>query len=370
MKSTRLATFVTAFVAVGVALGVLLPATVAAASLPSLRLTIGRKCVGDYGSAANTTFELVWRDSDGGLIGKKAVTTDEFGYWNFCATGHHTLSAGDRLKVTVGADSKTLTIPDLTLTVNRVHNYLSGRAPAGTGLRVLCTGGNGFEPCIWNVGVRAGVNGYWSHPVPWDVTGYHGFDGQPFELHWRSPAGDSVYVDANAPTIHVEVGTANVWGYYDANATSYVRLYDSSMTLKATAAITGAPYLGAFQGTFRDSGGNLVKSGVGDTVASGIASNARFVLPQIDATATASTDRVTGQCENTSSSLGYADISLYRTGKLRGSASAGDQDGAFDFDFRHADEVYNEANIKRGDRLVIDCAQGDTDGAEITIYAQ
>ncbi len=365
MKSKRVvARIAGTFVLIGMALGMILPATVAAASLPTLHVTLGRDCT-DYSPwTAESTFKLVWRNADGDLVGKKTITTDQYGEWEFCAPGGHVFTAGDQLKVTVDADSKTLAIPGLTLNVNRVHDYLSGRAPAGSGLRVHCAGANGFEPCQWQDGVRTGDHGYWSHAVPWSDGIPAGY---PFYLTWRSPAGDTVEVDANAPILRANVGTAKVSGYYDANATTYVRLYDSTMTLKGTALITGAAYAGGFQGTFRDSGGNPVAAEPTDTIKSGIASDSQMVVPQIDATATASTDRVTGQCEQTASASNTSLIEDFRT---RNRVGWTNRDGTFNFNFRRVGRFENPANVKPGDRVVVTCGQTAGDEASDTFYAQ
>jgi hypothetical protein len=78
-----------------------------------------------------------------------------------------------------------------------------------------------------------------------------------------------------------------------------------------------------------------------------------------------------GSCGDTGRSLGYANISLYRTGHLRGYAGfQGDgNNGVFDFNFRDLGPFDNEANVKPGDRLVIDCVQSGHDGVLLTIFA-
>jgi len=314
-------------------------------------------------TAPNTTFTLAWKDANGTLVARQDITADGYGYWHFCSATHR-LSAGDTLKATNAAGTNALDVPLLTIAVNRVHNYVSGRAPAGSVVHIHCDGSNGFEPCIWTRRTRAGVNGYWSQPIGWDVQG-----GEPYHVSWKTADGDRVSAYGQAAFVYAEIGTANVTGAIEANTLREIDLYDASMNLKGTATAIGSPRDGGFSAVFRDAHDQRVDVEPADTIdASAVASDAHFVAPQIEATATASTDRVTGQCQDTGTSLGYADISLYRTGNLVGFAQQG-EDGVFDFNFRHLD-AGNEANVKVGDRLVVNCVQDDNDGALLTIYAQ
>ena len=187
---------------------------------------------------------------------------------------------------------------------------------------------------------------------------------------------DRVTAFAQAPFVDAELGTAKVSGALAPDATRTIFLYDSSMTRKGKAVVTGSlngtNEDGSFESVFRDTAGNPVDILPGDTIdATRLSSDSEFVVPAISATATASNDRVIGQCENTTSSLGYANVADYRTGRLRGYARyQGDGDGgAFNFNFRRLGPFNDEANVKPGDRLVINCVQQGGDGALLTIYA-
>jgi len=367
--STRLISRIGAALGFGSLLaGLLVPAAAAAASSPTpFDVWLGSNCVGTYAAPANEMFTLVWKDVHGTLVAHQSVTTDAYGDWQFCSTGH-VVNTGDTFKATAGTTTNTFVVPVLALSVNRVHDRLTGLAPAGTLVHIHCDITNGFEPCIWHQRARADINGKWSQSVPFPVIG-----GYHFDIKWKSDDGDSASVYGQAPYVTPELGTAKVSGAYDDGKSANLFLYDASMTLKGTASITGDAYDGSFGAKFIDAGGHTVNVAAGDTIdATALASNAEFVIPQIQATAVASTDRVSGSCENTPSSLGFANVSLYRTGTLVGWANGeGDGNGGvFDFSFRHLGPFDNEANVKVGDRLVIDCVQQDLDGALLTIHAQ
>jgi hypothetical protein len=346
------------------------PAGAASVAPTPIDGTLGSRCVGHYGSTAGDTFKVVWRNSGGALVAMRTVTVDSDGVWSMCVNGHR-LSAGDSIKATNPGGSHEVQVPLLTIAVNRAHDYLNGRGPAGEGLRLGCDFSNGFEPCVWSDGVRVGPNGYWSAGVKFDIRA-----GETYHATWRSDDDDRFIAFAQAPIVNVEIGTAKVTGALAPGKTRTIFLYDAAMTRKGKAVVTGdlegTTSDGSFSGIFRDSHGNPVTVAPGDTVdATRVSSDATFIVPVITATATASNDRVTGACEQTASSAGYAHVYLYRTGKLRGVAHyAGDgEGGVFSFNFRRLGPFDNEANVKPGDRLVIDCIQTGGDGAQLTIHA-
>lgn len=369
MKRNRWVAATTLFTAALGMLGMAAPGVVAAATAPTtFDGTMGDACVGHSGATAGETFKLVWRDTDGALVARRNVTVDSDGAWSVCATDH-LLSAGDKLKATNDGGTHDLVVPRLTIAVNRVHNYLSGRGPANEAVRLACDFSNGFEPCQWHDGVRVGPKGYWSLKLPFDnpPTG-----GDVYDASWASGDGDHITAYGQAPFVTAELGSAKVSGALDAGKTAKIRLFDSSMALKGTAVATGAfeaNNSGSFTAVFRDSHGNPVDVQPGDTIdAKKLSTDSEFVVPTIVATATASNDRVKGQCENTPASQGYANVELYRDGTQRGFAGFEGEDGAFSFNFRKV-RFGSPANVKPGDRVVIDCIQAGGDGVLLAIHA-
>jgi len=344
-----------------------LAAPVNAASLPtSFNVTIGSKCVGGT-TDPNTTFNFDWKTAGSSTVASQVVTTDGSGDWTVCSSGHLATQA-DTLSASNDSGTNVYTVPNLTISVDRIKGGLSGRAPAGSIVRAHCDFANGFEGCVWHNQVRSGPNGHWSMNIPFTVDG-----GETYDVRVTGSEGSKTTAVGTAPFVNVELGSAVVSGALDPSATRTIWLYDGSMTLKGTAKVMGSAYNGTFSTKFRDSQGHAVNVAAGDTVnATKITSEANLTVPEVTATATASNDRVVGSCADTGRSLGYANVSLYRTGLLRGYASfEGDGNaGNFDFNFRHLDPFDNEANVKPGDRLVINCIQSGNDGVLLTILAQ
>ena len=77
---------------------------------------------------------------------------------------------------------------------------------------------------------------------------------------------------------------------------------------------------------------------------------------------------MSGQGQNTPASLGYANVSLYRAGEQRGFAGFEGQNGTFSFNLRNV-KFDAPANVKVGDRLVVDRVQAGQDGVLLTIHA-
>ena len=364
MKPRGLITGATALWALGVMfLSVAFPGVVAAASIPtSFDVNVGSKCVFEFG-AANSSFTFVWKSAGGGLVTRHSVSTDENGFWRACAKGH-VLTTGDTLKAMDGTNTHVFTVPRMTLIVNRVHDTVLGKAPAGATVGVYCQVRDALptdEGCGWQTAVVADDLGNWSVQFPSDLTG-----GARFFARWDAPDGDRVSVFAQAGSVQVELGSPSVTGAYRANAKTKVVLYDGSMQVKAIARVTGDAFDGTFTGKFRATDGSLVQVEPGDTVAGGVASDSYFVVPAIDAMASAATDEVAGQCANAVAPYDLSMIRLYRTGLVRGWAV---EPAVFDFNFRHVDWV-DPVNVRLGDRIVVSCPQTDFDWVILTIHAE
>ena len=91
------------------------------------------------------------------------------------------------------------------------------------------------------------------------------------------------------------------------------------------------------------------------------------MVPNIDATATATDDRVLGQCAMNATSDGDVSVELFRDGHRRGYAEPdSSSDGSFDFDFKEDHGV----DVKPGDKLFVKCSQREGDWAVKVIFAE
>ena len=256
MKRNRLAAAsAIATAAIGF-LGLAAPAGVAAATPASptaFNVTVGQLCVENY-TDANTTFMFDWQNASAATVAHQELTTDDSGHWGICSTSHP-VTQGDTFSASNGSGTNTYTVPDLTLSINRDVDLLTGHAPAGSVVRGHCDFSNGFEPCIWHDQVRARSTGFWAMHIRWDVSG-----GQTFDVRITSDDGNKTTVFGTAPFVNVELGQAAVSGAAQGGATETISLYDASMTLKGTAKVKASLDDGTFSTTFRDSGGHAVRS--------------------------------------------------------------------------------------------------------------
>jgi hypothetical protein len=340
------------------------PAAVSAATLPiTFDMDMFGSCVaGNAGDGA--TIKVVWRNSSGALkLSGNANHPYGGGYFEFCAPNSSTaLMPGDKLKVSDGSYARNYVVPNLTLHLDRVNDRFTGTGPAGRTIR-LCLATGDFERCH---SVRVATDGNWSYD--WDDDLIHYSRGFGASLKWTSPNGDRLNLyDVNAPYVAVSLGKAKFSGETDPRGAATVLLNGN-----ASGPVVGDGR-GYFNGTFRDSHGHAVKVMPGDRVhAPSIASDLDWIVPQVDGSATASTDVVSGRCYDAGTSAHIVTIDVYRTGKHRGFTSLSTEpDGSFSIDMRRDVGHFFEdsANVKPGDRVVIGCVQTTGDVVQLEVKA-
>ena len=108
----------------------------------------------------------------------------------------------------------------------------------------------------------------------------------------------------------------------------------------------------------------------GDRLTANIASDADWIVPEVEGEANPSNDTVSGRCFDTGTSLGVARVLLFRAGHRRGDAWPNvEADGSFAFDFTDGGFYVDPAVIKSGDRLEIMCMQTGGDWVQRVIFA-
>lgn len=330
-------------------------------------LQIGTQCV--YGTApSGATVELTWKSAGGAVKLHETQVASDSGSLYYCSTNPSTvLAIGDRLKAESGSVTHQLVIPELTIRVNRAADSLKGRGPAGATLRVECWGGPlpSFEPCQWHRLVVASSEGKWSKLVPWDIIG-----GEGFAIRWKSAGGDFVYAGGIARYVTVTLGESRFSGATNAGQTANVALEDATThEVLATANPTGAPPVGRFTARFKDVHGNRVPVAAGYELITDVAPGADMIVPDIEATASAATNIVSGRCFDTGRFDGTVFIHLFRSGHERGWVLEGtDEEGNFTIDFME-DGFRDPANVKVGDRLLVMCMQTEGDWVQRNIVA-
>lgn len=347
-------------------LAALIPGTAAAATRPiTFSLGLGQGCI-DGRASDNVSLDLVWRNAAGALKAKATVTTSVEGFWWFCVGEESaaTLRIGDRLKATVGTTVRQFTIPQLTLNVDRAQDVFRGKAPAGTTLRLFYLNGI-FSDFYSEEKLTARADGRWSFDPGWNIMG-----GIAADMRWNGPNGDKVWLTAHAALLRVTIGRAGFSGETRPYRDVEVILEKGAAVRRGAGLAVGDDY-GTFSGQFRNAQGNLVAPAVGDRVrAPSLASDADWIVPNVEATASAGTNVVSGRCFDAGTSADFVEVRVIRTGVWRGlGLGSTDQDGFFQFDFDGPESPFlHGANVKSGDRIDVYCLQdsGDWVGARFT----
>lgn len=340
----------------------LLAIVLTATALPAAAATASIKFGVDIGdvagcitiSATAGQSHLVWRDVNGALKAE-ATNVSTNGLWFFCP-GNFAVAIGDRLKVTDEISTRTFIVPNLTLHQNRVTDTYSGTGPASRTVRLEVPQGD----VAYLKSIRVDPDGNWS---------FHRDDMEIFgrwyaSLSWRSPHGDQVRASNVAPYLVVTLNRAGFSGSTAPNQVVEVELEDGVDAMGSATASTN----GAFTGKFRDGAGHLRPAAPGDhLMAPSLASDANWIVPEIEGTADPATDIVEGRCEVTATFVGIG-VEVYRTGHLRGYGGPDWQpDGSFVIDMQEVGDFYADpANIKHGDQIVINCGQITGDRARLT----
>lgn len=348
-------------IAVGAALllAVSLPGIAAAAPVPiRFDIYLGGQCV-DGVASPDAVVDVVWKDATGAV--KARVTALNFyGRWSYCAPDPSTVvEIGDSIKASDGSSTRTLVLPRLTVNVNRVDDVVRGKGPAGAMLRLNCGGGpfpSPFEPCQWHANVRVAASGSWSLRPGWDLLG-----GESFGIRWLSAAGDKVWAFGAGPFVTVTLGSSRFSGATRPNRTAHLVIRDGT-TFDVLA--TGSAVGGGFSGRFRDNQGHAVPISAGDILSSDISPDIDWIVPDIDAAASPSTDVVSGRCYDAGTAGDVVKIRLFRAGQQRGWAIEGtESDGSFSVYFPGI--VFPDpAVVKSGDRILISCMQTNADSVQ------
>ena len=365
LNATRRALSVALPVMLSVVALTAMPAT-ASAGTPAITFDIQLfdPCLRGSG-AADATISVVWRDSNGALKASGTATHPfSSGVWEFCSPGN-AMTPGDKLKVGDGSYTRAYTVPNVTLHIDRVNDVYVGTGPAGRTLR-LCIQTGDFGRCH---SVRVGQDGQWSYDPHDDLIHYQGA-GYGVSLYWTSPNDDTVFIDGlNAPFLAVTLGTSKFSGETDPLGNVSVTVSNAKT---GTGSATGGQY-GDFAGRLHKQNGNAYVIAPGDHVsAPSLASDADWIVPQIDAAVDAATDVVNGRCYDSGTSAQTYFVDVYRTaGHLRGTTtSQTDPDGSFSVNMRTdvGDFFEKSANIKHGDKVVVGCIQTTGDVAQVELW--
>jgi hypothetical protein len=313
-------------------------------------------CIGGAASP-NSTLSFVWRDSAGNLKVKGAVPVSPSGFWSYCSDDPTVwVTHRDAIKVDDGVTLRKYVVANLTMDPNRATGVISGTGPAGRTLRLCSRWGyfNDFETCH---SVRIRQDGTWTFDS--EMGGLFRVD---IDVHWKSPNGDRISVYVAAPFVDVTIGKSAVTGW--AAPRAGILLHNG---LRASAWITTGES-GRFErndAQFLGSDGSPRRVRVGDHIFStSFAPDEDWIVPLIEASADVDTDVVAGTCHHTGTTNDLVRVVVRRYGTERGIAYDGAAaDGTFSISLRELDFFGDPANIRHGDKVIVQCFQPNGDSA-------
>ena len=319
-------------------------------------MRIGSNCVRGMGAVPDSTVRLVWKSASGALkVRTEIAASPGSGYWSYCSDTA-AIAIGDVLKVSDELGSRSFTMPNVTLVADRVHDNFRGKGPANS-TGELCYHAGLFADYYACVEITSDDSGSW-FVRPEELGDLIG--GIDADVTVQSAKGDWMSAHTTAAWIEVTLGRSRFAGGTTPFRTNKASVRDADTDIIMGRGTAVSDDYGSFSGEFLDADGNQVKVAAGDRIRSNIASDADWIVPNIEGTADVATDFVNGRCFDTGVSADEAWVTVYRVGGgFRGFSFAYVQeDGSFEIDFSQPDAfMFDHANIKHGDRVSIRCLQ-------------
>jgi hypothetical protein len=202
---------------------------------------------------------------------------------------------GDRVRVTIGTDHRSVRVERLTLRIDRVADVVTGAGPAGKRVRVIinrCLVGTGFNPdfCprVLARRVRVGEHGY-----RLDTTGRLDLRGHDLvTVEFRVASGDRFKVFQAVPVFFIDdFQHPFVSGRMPTSAPVRFRL----LATPGGQEIARTSVRGESVGTFKDLGVE-VPVRAGNQVVGAFAADAKMKIPDMTATVDSTNDTYRSRC--------------------------------------------------------------------------
>jgi hypothetical protein len=323
-------------------------------------VVISAPCVSGQ-AKPNTFLKFVVRDSIGNQKGRDAVAVDSTGAWEGCLDFFaDPLTAGDRINVLDFETGQTLsvTVPRLTIDVNRVTDVVSGKAPVGMKLAIEASDSSGplygHQPYDITRHVVANATAAYAHDFGDDGVNLIG--GAALETR-ISMAGGNVHFhrQLTVPGLAVSLGRSTFGGYIEPYAHIGVTLSVSGAQVARGDAVGDAQYAGEFEGTFVDSDREPYLVRGGETLRAPALGGAAWHVPTINASVDTTTDKISATCFANSPYVVLVGFFGFESGTTGAN-------GHFTVD------MSNQLDLIKGDDVVVACLRfsGDYVQQELT----
>lgn len=237
---------------------------------------LGRCALTGLAGAVNLTFDLEHRARSGALRDTYQVTSDSDGRWTASCFAQPLLGGDTLAFSTVGSSApfKTITVPRIRLTLDRVGDRITGRSPGdATPDIALDRCGPAGLGCV-EVDTFDGLADPTTGAFAWDL-------GRDVRGAWRARmivqvGFDRWHLDRLFPFVQVTLGSATVAGDgapFLGPVSVGLRRGTKTGTMSTT-----ADRGGFFSGTIRRAG-TPMKVRTGDVISSGLAADVRFTIP-------------------------------------------------------------------------------------------
>jgi hypothetical protein len=334
------------------ALTVPMVATPAAALEPTVfGLSIGSPRIEGH-ATPNATFDVTLKDSTGESKGSISVTVDGDGLFEGCCF-YDDVAIGD----VVSANGRSLTVPRLTISANRVTDVVSGKGPKGKKLSVAITawwtlfGPDGQGTITASETTTNATTGAYSKSFV--NAELRPMGGDSAWVEYVTPSGDWINRATWFPFVSVHLGPGlrgRFAGFGPEGSLVTVKLW-KGQTLRGSGRAVPDEFE-RFHGRFRASSGDPVYPLLNNTVKADFATDAVMPIKPISIDADVDLQRVSGFCfaDARTMLVVYGDPGIAYSG-------VSESDGSYAFDLEastidHGSYVEVTCETHAGDSLV------------------
>lgn len=274
--------------AAGLALGAVAPPPALADGPLSVKLALGSRCIDGHKPAQDPITVKLLR-SDGALIQTRRDDTTLL-EWHVCFSSSHVPVPGNRIRLIHWTLKRTVSVPDITVTPDRVSNVVRGHALAGKAIELEYQSCDALGRCIEvpSVTVTADSKGHYRRDLsPVDI------DGSDIVRAFSTTShADFFYRSGQAPWMTITSPGRYALSCLPAGTTT-LRLVSSTGVLRARKTFHLRRGCGNVSGTFRKDG-HAINNHVGDRITSDFASDAKMTWPGVSVAASGYT--YSGRC--------------------------------------------------------------------------
>ncbi len=286
-------------------------ATVTAANNVVVHAYIGDCQFAGSNAGSNKTVKIAWRDSDDNLKSTHSVTSNGAGNFLTKCEPDEVIEKGDLLKTTIGTNVRQFTVPKLTVNADRYSDSVTGKTvPLSQVIVTVMTYGASFNSstAIAHVSTPTSDDTGFFNAQSWDAPpDIRGWDDVYVDL--VNVRGDtfSRYVAAEAVRVWIRQPFVQIVG--NPGISSDLRLTRGPDELSYTT--QHLPLSGQLATSFVDADGDGIRVAPGDEIGSNLSFDLSFVVPNVTAQISKTTDRAAVDC-GVNANLGVAVVAHTR----------------------------------------------------------